>query len=382
LEPQKEKSNIDTSVIMFTDIKDFTLKTSLLTNKQVEQVLVDHNTLVIPIVERHHGKIIKVLWDAFMIIFTKSRDAIDCSLSLQKSAAIYNAWKKLNLFKIELRISIDKWEVIKTKTLEGDDYFWEAVNMSSRLESITPENTILITGKVYEDIKSIATFVVISLGKTSFRWILYEVEIYKVLYDEREIKNFKAWKITTEDLKGNYVDKYKTIVNKTDVIIFECACVAALLWIQPLPFLDNLSILPLYVYMIIKIASLYGEELDVDSGFTFIKKIIAAIWLSYLALHVSIGFTKIILPIVAGYAIIPINFGITFWLGKIVSMYYYSQDFWVQLSNKEMKNLFKDKRLAWKNMAEKQKETILEKWKQFKREIEQHLKDIANKLKK
>lgn len=367
---------------MFTDIKDFTLKTSLLTNKQVEKVLIDHTNLVTPIVKNLHGKVVKVVGDAFMIIFQSSQDALACSLSLQKAATIYNQDKKLNLFKIELRISLDKWEVIKTQTLEWDDYFWEAVNMSSRLESITPENTILITGKVYEDVKNNESFNIISLGKTSFRWILYEVEIYKVLFDEREIKNYKLGKISPNELKWGYKDKYKSIITEADNIIFNCSCVAAILGVQPIPFFDNFSVIPLNVYMLIKIASIYGKEISIDSGYEFLKKIIPAIGASYLALNISLGVTKIFLPLIAWYAIIPINFGITYWFGKIFSMYYYSQNFGVEISNKDMRDLFKDKRNVGKNIAQREKDSILEKGREFQKEIGDYLKEITNKIKK
>lgn len=379
---KNEEKHTSTSIIMFTDIKDFTLKTSLLTNKQVEKVLIDHTNLVTPIVENLHGKVIKVVGDAFMITFQSSQDALACWLSLQKAATIYNQDKKLNLFKIELRISLDKWEVIKTQTLEGDDYFWEAVNMASRLESITPENTILITEKVYADVKNNGSFNIVSMGKTSFRWILYEIEIYKVLFDEREIRNFKSGKITLSDLKWGYKDKYKSIITEADNLIFNCSCVAAILWIQPIPFFDNFSVIPLNVYMLIKIASIYGKEISIDSWYEFLKRIIPAIGASYLALNISLGVTKIFLPLVAGYGIIPINFWITYGLGKIFSMYYYSQNFGVEISNKDMRELFKDKRNMGKNIAQREKNSILEKGRAFQKEIADYLKEITNKIKK
>lgn len=367
---------------MFTDIKDFTLKTSLLTNKQVEKILIDHKNLVIPVAERNHGKVIKSLGDAFMIVFSSARDALDCSLALQREAAVYNQDKKLNLFKIELRIALDKGEVLQTKTSDGDDYYGEAVNMSSRLESITPENSIFLTGKVYEEVKEIPAFTIIPLGKTTFRGILYEVEIYKALYDEREIRDFKSGKIWLNELSWNYVDKYRSIINETDGIIFNCACVSALLWVQPIPFLDNFSAIPLYIYMLTKISSMYGEELTTNTAFEFTKKVIAAIWITYLSLYASIGMSKIILPWLWGYAVIPINFAITYALGKVFSMHYYSKNFWVQLSNREMKALFTDKRMAGKSLAQKQKDAILEKGREFKIEIEKHLKEITENLKK
>ena len=50
-----------TQIIVFSDIKDFTLKTSLLTSKQIDEVLSQHEKLVVPAVHLFEGKVIKTL---------------------------------------------------------------------------------------------------------------------------------------------------------------------------------------------------------------------------------------------------------------------------------------------------------------------------------
>ncbi len=104
-----------------------------------------------------------------MITFKDTQKALKCAIEIQKRCSEYNKDKKLNLHKIELRIAINKGELISKMTSQGEDIFGGAVNMSHRLETITPENKIFVTSEVYEDAKNDTTFSFHSHGKTTFK---------------------------------------------------------------------------------------------------------------------------------------------------------------------------------------------------------------------
>lgn len=92
---------------MFTDIKDFTLKTSLLTQKQINKLLDTHDSIVLSIFEKYNSKIVKTIWDAYMVVFEDPKEAIKSAIEIQKSLIELNKDKKINLYKIEVRITID-----------------------------------------------------------------------------------------------------------------------------------------------------------------------------------------------------------------------------------------------------------------------------------
>lgn len=48
-------------VILFTDMKDFTLRTSLLTSKQVNELLEVQEKLMYPVIEKYSGKVVKTI---------------------------------------------------------------------------------------------------------------------------------------------------------------------------------------------------------------------------------------------------------------------------------------------------------------------------------
>jgi adenylate cyclase len=105
---KKKIIQLNESVIIFTDIKDFTLKTSLLTKKQLEGILNDHDGIITPIIKKYKGHIVKTFGDSFMIVFDKSENAVLACIEIQEKAIAYNSTKKMGLFMIEFRIAIDK----------------------------------------------------------------------------------------------------------------------------------------------------------------------------------------------------------------------------------------------------------------------------------
>lgn len=374
---------LDTSSIMFCDVKDFTLKTSLLTTKQIDEILWAYEKMISHSVDTFSGHIVKAMWDAYMIVFVDRENAVKCAIDVQKKAQQYNEDKKLNLHRLELRISINQWEIVKKKTLIGDDYFGEAVNMSHRLESITPENKIYITEWFYEHIKHSPDFHFYHLGKTTFKGILYEVGIYEVLFDEQDIEKLRAGTLSRPNLNTWHSSEYANKVKEADEIIFTCASVWALLWIQPIPFIDSFNLVPLHIYMLIRIAYVYGVKLSVDEAMNLSKTMIAGIGVSYLTLQWAIWASKVLLPFVAGYVTIPLNFSITYGLWKVFSSYHYHAIYGISFSNRHIKDLFADKRNIAKDLGKKQKDEILKKAKESKDMLieSEIVREIVHKLK-
>ena len=130
--------------VVFTDIKDFTLKTSLLTQLQITKFLNKQDEIVLPIIVKYFWKVVKTIWDAYMIVFEKAENAVIASIEIQQKLEEYNSNIELNLYKLELRISIDYGDLEREINLNWEDFFWEAVNVSSRLQNKTPENKIFM----------------------------------------------------------------------------------------------------------------------------------------------------------------------------------------------------------------------------------------------
>ena len=80
-----------------------------------------------PEIEKHHGRIFKLMGDGLMAEFGSVVDAVECAVSLQRGLAERNAALPEEQ-QIQVRIGINLGEVI----VEGEDRYGEGVNVAAR----------------------------------------------------------------------------------------------------------------------------------------------------------------------------------------------------------------------------------------------------------
>jgi gas vesicle protein len=74
---------------------------------------------------------------------------------------------------------------------------------------------------------------------------------------------------------------------------------------------------------------------------------------------------------------IPLNFALTYAMGKILSYYFYKKTQWLKATNSELKELFKYSVKSGKNIAKKEKDEIIKTWHQYKNIITEKITDIS-----
>ncbi len=100
-----------------------------------------------PAVAAHHGRIVKLIGDGTIVEFPSVVDAVNCALSIQRSAALppdQNGAPSI----IVLRIGINLGDVI----IEADDIYGDGVNIAARLEPLAQPGGICISSIVNESI--------------------------------------------------------------------------------------------------------------------------------------------------------------------------------------------------------------------------------------
>lgn len=75
---------------MFTDMKDFTFRTTVLDRKNIDILIENQKKLIVPFVEKYNGKIVKTIGDSYMVIFRDATDAVNSAIDIQKSSSNYN----------------------------------------------------------------------------------------------------------------------------------------------------------------------------------------------------------------------------------------------------------------------------------------------------
>src|SRR5687767_1443163 len=124
------------AAIMFTDIVGYT---RLMGNNEDKafDMLSRNRQLQKPIIERYNGRLIKELGDGILASFTTVTDAVMAAMDIQKACAEQEEFS--------LRVGIHQGEII----IDNNDVFGDAVNIASRIQSIAPVGSILVSETVH-----------------------------------------------------------------------------------------------------------------------------------------------------------------------------------------------------------------------------------------
>lgn len=162
--------------IMLTDIKGFTSKTAGFSRAETQELLSKHRELVLPVILKFHGRLVKTIGDAFLVAFDSPTDAVICGVEIQVVLKDHNA-DKSHGEKIEIRIAINSGEVA---IHDDGDIYGDAVNITSRLESIAEAGEVFFTEAVYLSMnkKEVPSS---EIGYRQFKGVAEKIKVYRVL---------------------------------------------------------------------------------------------------------------------------------------------------------------------------------------------------------
>ena len=125
-----------------------------------------------PEIERHRGRIFKVMGDGILAEFGSVVDAVECAVALQHALAQRNA-DLPETEHIRVRIGINLGEVI----VEGDDRYGEGVNIATRLEQLAEPGGIWVSGKVAKEVEKKLAFGFEPMGERRVKNIIEPVPV-------------------------------------------------------------------------------------------------------------------------------------------------------------------------------------------------------------
>ncbi len=125
---------------------------------------------------------------------------------------------------------------------------------------ITPLGHIFCTSEVEKEFSAFAPCQ--SIGNFSFHGILAEVPLYSITY------------ISPEEIgKLYHLDENR--LKECDEIIFRASAVAAVLSVQPIPFIDNFHLLAVHLYMILYIGKKFRKDMYLADASQVFREFIA-----------------------------------------------------------------------------------------------------------
>lgn len=170
------------AAIMFTDMVGYT---ALMQQNEYEAKLLRdrHRKVLNKQIPEYRGKILQFYGDGTLSVFDSAIDAVRSSIAIQKEF--------LTDPRIPVRIGIHTGDI----AYDEDSIYGDGVNISSRLQSLSVPGGVLISEKVYDEVKNHPEIVAISLGSYSLKNVQKPVEVYAianedlVVPDEQDIRS-------------------------------------------------------------------------------------------------------------------------------------------------------------------------------------------------
>ena len=155
------------AAIMFSDMYGFTAlmqqneQLAKLKQRRLKEVL----ETCIP---AYNGKILQYYGDGALSIFNSAIDGVNCAVEVQQTL--------LQEPKVELRIGIHTGDI----SVEDETIYGDGVNLASRVESLAVPGSVLISEKVFDEIKNQENLTARELGYFEFKNVTTPVRIFAV----------------------------------------------------------------------------------------------------------------------------------------------------------------------------------------------------------
>ena len=174
---------------MFTDISGYT---ALMQKDEHEAVSIRaiHREHFVKITEKYQGRILQYYGDGTLSIFRSAKEAVKCGVELQQT---YQSTGR-----VPVRIGIHSGEIV----VDEDEIIGDAVNVASRVESIAAIGSVLISEKIYNEIKNHKDVKMKFLGKYDFKNVQEPLGVYAIVEDGLNVPD-------RDELAGLVKDAYR-----------------------------------------------------------------------------------------------------------------------------------------------------------------------------
>ena len=132
------------------------------------------NDVLEPLINRHRGRIFKVIGDGALVEFGSAVNAVQCAIELQEMMTRQRRLPEDR--QIVLRIGINLGDVM----VEGSDLYGDGINIAARLEGIAEPGGCLVSGTVFDYVRNKVNAGFEDLGDPSLKNIAEPVRVYRI----------------------------------------------------------------------------------------------------------------------------------------------------------------------------------------------------------
>ena len=132
-----------------------------------------------PEIEKHHGRVFKLMGDGLLAEFASVVDAVECSVALQRGMAERNSGLSENQ-RIDTRMGVHLGDVI----VEDDDRHGDAVNVAARLQQLAEAGGICVSETVVNHVRHKVALRFEPRGEERLKNITDPVPVFRVVMNE------------------------------------------------------------------------------------------------------------------------------------------------------------------------------------------------------
>lgn len=131
--------------------------------------------LIVPMVAKDGGRVVKVMGDGVLIEFASAVDAVRNALAIQAAMRSRNSDLQ-QVHRIEFRMGVNVGDVI----IDGDDIQGDGVNIAARLEGLCEAGQVYVSGAVYDHVEGKLDAKFDDLGKQTVKNMEKALRVYRV----------------------------------------------------------------------------------------------------------------------------------------------------------------------------------------------------------
>jgi len=175
------------AAVMFTDMVGYTAL--MQSDEQKAKKNRDrHREVLEKSIQKYQGNLVQYFGDGTLSVFGSAIEAIKCAMEIQKELQKEP--------KIPLRIGLHIGDIVST----DDGIYGDAVNLASRIEGKSVSGGILISDRVYDEIKNHPEFKVTSIGIFELKNVKRPVELYAITNEGLAVPSEKSVKPPGKDM--------------------------------------------------------------------------------------------------------------------------------------------------------------------------------------
>src|SRR5512138_1359828 len=175
------------TVILVADVVGYSALMEADESGTFERLRARRKELFEPEINKHHGRIFKLMGDGLLAEFGSVVDAVECAVTIQRGMMERNASVSEER-RIEVRIGINLGEVI----VEGEDRYGEGVNVAARLQQLADPGGICVSGKVSREVEKKLAFAFEPMGKQKVKNIAQPIPVFRIRLDDGASSRAKA----------------------------------------------------------------------------------------------------------------------------------------------------------------------------------------------